>query len=184
MASELDRATILEAFGRLSEKLAGQGVQGELCLLGGTAMVLAFRSRASNKGVNAIFQPSSSVRQAAADVGEELGLPKDWLNDGAKGFVFERHEIETGDLPQFEALRVTAPTPQYMLAMKCFAARLPAGADEKGDEEDIRWLVKKLGLSSSDQALEILVRYYPPERIPPRTQYLLEDIFSEKGGGP
>ena len=31
----------------------------------------------------------------------------------------------------------------------------------------------------ADQALEIVTRYYPPERIPPRTQYLLTDIFED-----
>ena len=182
MASELDRATILAALQRLSERLAERGVRGELCLLGGTVMVLAFRSRASTKDVDAIFQPSSVIREAAAEVGEELNLPKDWLNDGAKGFISERHEVEAGDLPQFDALRVTAPTPEYMLAMKCFAARLPAGPDEKGDEEDIRFLVRQLGLTSADQAFEIVTRYYPPERIPPRTQYLLADIFGDLRG--
>ena len=73
----------------------------------------------------------------------------------------------------------TAPTAEYMLAMKCFAARLSAGLDEKGDEEDIRFLLKKLDLTTVDQALEILSRYYPPERIPARTQFLLEDIFTD-----
>ncbi|MCI0535342.1 MAG: hypothetical protein L0Z50_08940 [Verrucomicrobiales bacterium] len=181
---ELDRETILAALGRLSERLAERGVKGELCLLGGTVMVLAFQSRASTKDVDAIFQPSSAIRNAAQEVAEEMNLPKDWLNDGAKGFVSARHEVEAGDLPQFEALRITAPTPEYMLAMKCFAARLPAGPAEKGDEEDIRFLVKRLGLASADQAFEIVTRYYPPERIPPRTQYLLTDVFSDLGGRP
>jgi hypothetical protein len=177
---ELNSETILEALGRLSELLRQRGVMGELCLLGGTVMVLAFRSRVSTKDVDAIFHPSSVIREAAAQVGEELDLPEGWLNDGAKGFVSARHEVIAGDLPQFEGLRLTAPTPEYMLAMKCFAARLPGGPDEKGDEQDIRFLVRRLGLTSAEQALEIVTRYYPPERIPPRTQYLLEDIFSDQ----
>ena len=142
-------------------------------------MVLAFKARASTKDVDAIFAPASVVREAAAQVAAELDLPEHWLNDGAKGFVSARHEAVGGDLPQFQTLRLTAPTPEYMLAMKCFAARLSAGPSEKGDEEDIRFLLKKLGLTTVDQALEILGRYYPPERIPARTQYLLEDIFTD-----
>lgn len=182
MVSGFDRQTILAALQRLGEILGERGVKGELCLLGGTVMVLAFQSRANTKDVDAIFQPSSVIRAAAAEVSEEMNLPKDWLNDGAKGFVSARHDVEAGDLPQFEALRLTAPTPEYMLAMKCLAARLPARPGEKSDEEDIRFLVKRLGLRSAEQALEIVTRYYPPERIPPRTQYLLEDIFDQRGG--
>jgi hypothetical protein len=33
---------------------------------------------------------------------------------------------------------------------------------EKGEEEDIRFLVKRLGLTTVDQALEILGRDYRP----------------------
>jgi len=178
VASELNRETIVSALERVSQRLSERGVKGELSLLGGTVMVLAFQSRVSTKDVDAIFKPASVIREVAAQIGQELNLPNDWLNDGAKGFVSERHEVETGDLPQFESLRLTAPTPEYMLAMKCLAARLPAGSDERGDEEDIRFLVKRLRLHSAEQAIEMVTRYYPPERIPPRTQYLLEDIFS------
>jgi hypothetical protein len=40
-------------------------------------------------------------------------------------------------------------------------------------------LVKRLHLTSVEQAFEIISRYYPPERIPARTQYLLEDVFND-----
>ena len=40
----LDRDAILGAFERLAELLREQGVEGEVCLLGGTVMVLTFRS--------------------------------------------------------------------------------------------------------------------------------------------
>ena len=179
MKTELSRDTILAALARLGELLQARGVTGELCLLGGAVMVLAFKARASTKDVDAIFAPAAAVREAAAQVAAELDLPEHWLNDGAKGFVSARHEVVGDDLPQFAGLRLTAPTAEYMLAMKCFAARLSAGPDEKGDEGDIRFLITKLDLTNVDQALEVLSRYYPPERIPVRTQYLLEDIFSD-----
>ena len=57
-----------------------------------------------------------------------------------------RHEVETGDLPQFPGLRVVAPSPEYMLALKCMASRIssaPGGAD---DVADITFLVRHLGL--------------------------------------
>ena len=49
MTRALDRETILRALGRLSELLGARGVKGEICLLGGTVMVLAFNARASTK---------------------------------------------------------------------------------------------------------------------------------------
>src|SRR5258708_6509916 len=99
-------------------------------------MVLAFDARPSTKDVDAIFRPTALVRDLARTVGDELALPDDWLNDGAKGFVSDRYEVIAGDLPQFEGLRLVAPTPEYMLALKCMAPRIsaaPGGADDVVD---------------------------------------------------
>jgi hypothetical protein len=178
MANSLERETIVAALRRLDEILQERGVIGELCLLGGTIMVLAFRARASTKDVDAIFQPARDVREAATEVPSDMGLPDGWLNDGAKKSLSERHEETESDLPQFPGLRVTAPTAEYMLAMKCMASRLAAGPGERGDEEDIRFLIRYLGLNSAEEAMNVVERYYPSDRIPPRTQFLLEDIFS------
>ena len=49
--SALSRAAILRALGSLSEELGKQGVTGELCLFGGTVMVLAFTARLSTQDV-------------------------------------------------------------------------------------------------------------------------------------
>jgi len=175
----IDREQIVRALSRVAELLRAHGAEGEICLLGGTVMVLAFNARASTKDVDAVFEPAALVREAAAQVATEQALPADWLNDGAKGFVSANHEAVAGDLPQFEGLRITAPTAEYMLAMKCMASRIGHAADEPGDVGDIRFLVRHLGLRSADQALEIVARYYPAGRVPPRAGYLLEEIFAE-----
>ena len=141
-------------------------------------MVLAFRARPSTKDVDAIFQPAALVRELARTVAAELALPPDWLNDGAKAFISVRHETTDADLPQFEGLRLTAPTAEYMLAMKCMASRIAAGPGDPGDVADISFLASPLGLRSAAEALAIVARYYPENRIPPRAAYLLEDMFS------
>jgi len=180
----LDRETIVGALERLAALLRERGVQGEVCLLGGTVMVLAFRARASTKDVDAIFQPAALVRELARAVAAELSLPSDWLNDGAKAFISARHETTDADLPQFDGLRLTAPTAEYMLAMKCMASRIAAGPDDPGDVADIAFLISRLGVHSAAEALAIVSRYYPEERVPPRAAYLLEDLFTRKDARP
>jgi len=175
------RDTILKALERLAGLLAQRGVQGEICLLGGTVMVVAFKARPSTKDVDAIFQPAQVIRELATIVQEEMSLPDNWINDAAKGFVSQAHEVVEGDLPQFENLRVTAPVPEYLLAMKCMASRIPAGSTEIGDIADIRFLIRHLGLTSVGQAIAIVSKYYPDERIPARARFVLEDIFAELG---
>ena len=114
----LTREQILAALAALNERMRARDTHGELGLLGGAVMLLAFRARASTKDVDAIFSPTSEIRAAAAEVALELDLPADWLNDGAKGFVSPQAQFVEADLPRFSHLRITFPTPEYLLAMK------------------------------------------------------------------
>lgn len=177
--SALTREAILRALSSLSDELGRQGVMGELCLFGGTVMVLAFSARISTRDVDALFQPTPLIRDLAKRIGEEQSLPTDWLNDGVKGFVSARHETTAGNLPQFPHLRLTMPVPEYLLAMKCMAARLGGTTGESSDMPDIMFLIRHLQLRSAAAVLEIVGQYYPANRIPVKTQYLVEGLFEE-----
>ena len=177
--SALTREAILRALSSLSDELGRQGITGELCLFGGTVMVLAFTARVSTKDVDALFQPAAPIRELARRIGEEQQLPADWLNDGVKGYLSSRHETTAGNLPQFPHLRLTMPVPEYLLAMKCMAARLGGTTGEASDVPDILFLIRHLRLPSAQAVLEIVAQYYPANRIPVKTQYLVEGLFEE-----
>jgi hypothetical protein len=179
--SALTREQILRALQSLSDKLREQNVVGELCLFGGTVMVLGYSARLSTKDVDAVFQPSTAIRAAAAAIADEQDLPQHWLNDGVKGFVSVRHNLTTGDLPQFSNLRLTMPVPEYLLAMKCMAARVGGYSGEASDIPDILFLIKHLNLKSADEVLRIVGEYYPANQIPVKTQFLVESLFQEGG---
>lgn len=177
--SALTREAILDALSALSDELGKQGVIGEVCLFGGTVMVLAFNARLSTKDVDAIFHPTALTRELVRRVGEERQLPADWLNDGVKGFVSARHETTAGNLPQFPSLRLTMPVPEYLLAMKCMAARVGGTSGEGSDIPDIVFLIRHLRLENARAVLELVGQYYPENRIPMRAQYLVEGLFDE-----
>ena len=177
--SALTREAILRALTSLSDELGKQGVTGEVCLFGGTVMVLAFTARLSTKDVDALFQPTPLIRDLARRIGEEQHLPADWLNDGVKGFISARHETTAGNLPQFPHLRLTMPVPEYLLAMKCMAARLGGTTGEASDVPDIVFLIRHLQLKSARDVLDLVGQYYPANRIPVKTQYLVEGLFEE-----
>ncbi len=178
--SELSRATILRALGALSDELGKQNITGEICLFGGTVMVLAFTARLTTKDVDAIFQPTQTIRELARQIAGDQRLPLDWLNDSVKGFISGRHETTSGGLPQFPNLRLAMPVPEYLLAMKCMAARLGGSiAGEPSDVTDIVFLIRHLGLKSAQQVLDLVAHYYPENRISVKTQYLVEGLFEE-----
>jgi hypothetical protein len=178
-ASSLSREAILGALGNLSDELGRRGIRGEICLCGGAVMVLAFAARLATRDVDAIFQPAQLVRELARRIAETQGLPATWLNDGVKAFVSVRHETTAGQLPQFPHLRLTMPVPEYLLAMKCMAARIGGTPGGQSDVPDIVFLIRHLGLKSANDVLELVTQYYPANRIPVKTQYLVESLFEE-----
>lgn len=179
MRSELTQEKLLKALEALSAKLAQKETTGEICLFGGAVMVLAFTARVSTKDVDAIFQPAQLIRQLADDIAEEQQLPSNWLNDAVKGYISTRHKTTAEALPQFPNLRLIMPVPEYLLAMKCMAARIGGTIDQQSDVPDIIFLVKHLKLKTAPEVLDLVGQYYPANRIPVKAQYLVESLFEE-----
>jgi len=175
----MTRDTIVAALRALSDKLGKQDVTGEICLFGGTVMVLAFTARLTTKDVDALFQPAQTIRELAGRIAGEQKPPANWLNDGVKGFVSARHETTMGNLPQFPRLRLTMPVPEYMLAMKRMAARIGGTVEDPSDIADIVFLTRHLKLKSAKAVLDLVGEYYPANRIPVKTRYLVEGLFDE-----
>ena len=179
-SSTLTREQILAALQTLSDELGKQSVTGEICLFGGTVMVLAFTARLTTKDVDALFQPTQAIRELARRIADEQHLPADWLNDGVKGFVSARHETTAGNLPQFPHLRLTMPVPEYLLAMKCMAARIGGTTDEPSDVADIVFLIRHLKLKSAKEVLDLVGQYYAANRIPVKTSAVLGSIHDPR----
>jgi hypothetical protein len=155
----------------LSEELARIGVKGEICLYGGAVMCLVYQARPSTKDVDAVFQPSTQMREAAERVARAYNLRPDWLNDAVKGFVVDHPQRVLFDFP---ALKVYAPEPDYLLAMKTLASRV-----ESMDKQDILYLIDLLDLKTADEVFAILEKYYPRQQIKPATQFFVEELFEQ-----
>lgn len=166
----LTKDKIIELFEKLNEKLKKQDEIGEIGIVGGAAMCLAYNARLATKDIDAIFQPTTEIREAVKEIAEEEDLPEDWLNDAVKGF-FSNNQPEKKELINLSNLKVWTPEPEYLFAMKALSAR-----KESKDEEDTRFLIKKIGIKNIDQALDILDKYYP-NKIPIKTVFFLEELL-------
>jgi len=178
MSETISRQNILTALTRLDELLRERGVSGELCIFGGAAMVLAFDARESTRDVDAIFVPKMEVLEAAKQVGEELGMIDDWLNDGVKGFLSSEGRVTSAGMPVFGNLRVLRPTSEYLLAMKCFASRV-ADYGTVGDRGDALRLIEELDLKTSDEVCDLIVTFYKESRLPAKVRFFVEELISE-----
>lgn len=67
--------------GALDAELLRQGARADLFLVGGAATAVACDSQRSTRDRDAVFEPTTVVREAVATVGRARNLPDDWLND-------------------------------------------------------------------------------------------------------
>jgi len=153
----------------VNAELAKRGIVGEMCLYGGAVMCLVFDARPMTRDVDAVFQPSNSVRLAALKVAERYHLPLEWLNDAVKGFL-----SDFGGQKPYKAysnLNIHYAEPHYLLAMKAIAARV------EEDTKDIVFLIKELGLKTPQEVFDVVEKYYPRRNIQAKTQMIIEEIF-------
>lgn len=133
----------------------------EVSLYGGAVFTLVYGSRDATRHVDAIVRPSRTGQLLASRVAVELGLPDDWLNDDVKQFLAEKEaKRQLAGIDFGPGLSVSVPTAAYLLAMKLRACRPPLPGYE-GDYGDIRFLVRKMGLASGDEAEVIHQKFFP-----------------------
>jgi predicted nucleotidyltransferase len=166
----LDRTAIEEAFRRLGDRLADRGVVADVYVFGGAAMALTYDARRATRDIDAVFEPHGIVLEEAGRVAADLGLPSWWLNEQASVYVAPGGDPSARRVFDHPGLRVSAASPEHLLAMKVLAAR-------RRDADDIRVLVQHLRLGSVDDALAICARVLPDEPVPDRARLVLEDIF-------
>src|SRR5262245_42626810 len=139
---KLTRERIVQALNLLGQMAAEANVDLEMCIYGGSAMMLAYESRESTKDVDAIVKPSDVALRLAKDVANQLGLHESWLNDDVKRFVSDLGTFAPLQIAELESaakqhLKIGRPSASYLLAMKCLACR-SALPGYSGDLEDIR----------------------------------------------
>jgi len=87
-----------------------------------------------------------------------------------KGWLYV--EPGTDSVMELSNLRVLAAKPEYILAMKCYAARL-----DSDDLNDAKFLAKYLGLIERNQMLDIVEKYIPAKLLGMKTVAFAEAVF-------
>jgi hypothetical protein len=165
---------IRKAFVALDNELQRRGERAEIAVAGGAALVLLFNARETTKDVDAyVLRPEAAhVRDAARYVAQGLGLPDDWLNDGAKGYFVG---VSSGEvLHESHALLVRAVSSAQLLAMKLAAWR------DAIDRADARLLLTRIE-GSSGEIWAMLEPFVPPHLID-KASYAFEDLWESIHG--
>lgn len=168
----LNKELIELLFREINEELFKADSLGEIFIVGGAAMCLIYNARESTKDVDGIFEPTALLREIIEKVGQSNGLESGWLNDGVKGFLTTKGGDNKEEVIFLSNLKVWAPIPEYLLAMKCISARA-----DTNDADDIAFLINHLGLTELSEIVEIVSDYYPKHQVPAKTSYFIEEIL-------
>jgi len=172
--TRLKKADILRLFELLDTELAQTDSLGEIFVVGGAVMCLVWDARDATRDVDALFKPTSLIREAASRVAAQANVSSTWLNDAVKGFLSPRGTF----VPYLERphLRVYVAEPHYLLAMKCAAMRL---GEEFHDLDDVRYLLRHLDISTVNEALAIVDRYFDRDQLHVKTRLALEELLAD-----
>ena len=138
--------------------------------------------RQATRDVDAVFDGDRTwLRAVTRSIAQDKGWDETWLNDGVKGFLSSadsasRRLFRTYPSEDEPGLRLYVASPEYLFAMKCMAMRI-GGVEVTVDKADILALASTIGVSTAEQAIDIVARFYPQDRIPPKTHFGLQELF-------
>jgi hypothetical protein len=119
------------------------------------------------------------------EIGEENHWREDWLNDGV---VFHlsaladraADHLEFGTFPRDGTpvgLVISVPSAEYLLALKLKAFRIMDPLRGETERLDILNLMQIVGISTADDAIALLGRYFPMSAVSSeKQQFLLKNM--------
>ena len=187
----LTRELLEDAFVDLGRRAKAEGKTIDLAVYGGSALILASNFRAATADVDAVAQlDQATVDRLAKEIARDRQWADDWLNDGVRTFlspsvdgIAQHHGLfrayPNDDDP---GLRVFVPSAEYMLALKLAALRVDPARGAK-DRDDIKNLLKIVGISTAEEAAAFTAAFFPEyatsSRLYPRFLAQFLDFFAD-----
>ena len=127
--------TYLKALAKEYRRLGGRSLPAEIILIGGASVLINYGFRDMTTDIDAVIRSASTMKEAIDRVGDELDLPRGWLNED-----FKRTSSFSPKLVQYSSyyktyygvLTVRTVSGEYLIAMK-----LMSGRQYKSDLSDI-----------------------------------------------
>ena len=162
---KLNKEDMLRFFIEINSRLKDINRTGELYIIGGAAISLAFGGRDATEDIDAIYKPRSEIRKIVEIMSEKHSLRSDWLNNDAEHFVTENMTFTL--LFDYSNLKIFHIDAECLLAMKLASAR----PESYPDMDDCLLLMEKLGISEEKELLRLVELYTDEENRDPTYRY-------------
>ena len=171
----------LSALGKEFRKLNGTKMSAEIILVGGAAILANYGFREMTYDVDAIISASSVMEDAINRVGDQMGLPFNWLKSDFKVTNSYSHKLSAVSIPYqvfSNILNVRTVSAEYLVAMKLMSGR--RYRSDLSDILGILWEHEKnnnpLTLKIIDEAVILL--YESWNQIPEETREFINAAFT------
>ncbi len=191
MSAAFDRDALLDAFDQIGRAAVEAGTKLQIAVYGGSALILAsnFRFATEDVDVSALEKPLPEwLARIVRQIAEKNGWGDDWFNDGVAFHLSSLADrasdhLEYGTFPRdgSPGLVVSLPSAEYLLALKLKAFRVMDPIRGETERLDILNLMRVVGISTPDQAITLLGRYFPVSAASPEKQRFLLENMSREG---
>jgi hypothetical protein len=191
MTAAFDRDALLDAFDRIGSAAAAAGTKLRIAVYGGSALMLASNFRFATEDVD-VSRLEHPLPRWLSDVVDEIARKNDWANDWFNDAVafhlsaladHAADHLEFGTFPRdgsAPGLVVSVPSADYLLALKLKAARVLDPLRGETERLDILNLMRVVGISTIEEAVALLGRYFPVSAASPeKLQFLLRHMNRE-----
>jgi hypothetical protein len=193
MSPSFDRDALLAAFDRIGHAAVLAGTKLQIAVYGGSALILAsnFRFATEDVDVSELEHPLPDwLAAVVAKIAAENGWQGDWFNDGVAFHLSPLADraldhLEFGTFPRDDTppgLVVSVPSAEYLLALKLKAMRVMDPVRGETERLDILNLMQVVGISTAEQAIGLLGRYFPVSAASSEKQRFLMENMSREGG--
>jgi hypothetical protein len=193
MNAAFGRDALLDAFDRIGRAAVLAGTQLRIAVYGGSALMLAsnFRFATEDVDVSELVRPLPAWLAAVLhEIARENHWHDDWFNDGVAFHLSSLADraadhLEFGTFPRDgtpPGLMVSVPSAEYLLALKLKAARVMDPLRGETERLDILNLMQVVGISTAEQAIALLGRYFPVSAASAEKQRFILKNMNREGG--
>ena len=193
MTAAFGRDALLDAFDQIGRAAVMAGTKLQIAVYGGSALMLAsnFRFATEDVDVSELEHPLPDWLATVVDkIAKVNGWQGDWFNDGVAFYLSPLADraldhLEFGTFPRDDSppgLVISVPSAEYLLALKLKAVRVTDPVRGETERLDILNLMKVVGISTAEDAIALLGRYFPVSAASSEKQQFLLRNMNREGG--
>lgn len=173
----LDEARVRSLLAELGERLQGRGIEAEVYVVGGAAMMLAYDRKRVTRDIDAVGVPQEEIDvEVAAIAADQLDLDSDWLNARVLPLLPRSIDADRIEVMGAPGITVNVASPRHLLAMKARSGR------SDRDLDDLWVLCQVLRLTDVDQVWEICEQVWGGDFIRDDVRSLITEDLNRRFG--